>query len=201
MKGYYFITDCRLSRAGNAGDVAQALGAGVRMVQHRDKEADSAAMIAEARLLRRLCREALFLINDRVDVALAVDADGVHLGQEDLHYREARRLLGEKKIIGITVNTMEQAVEAARLGADYLGVSPIFATQTKPDAGEPAGLDLLREIRALVSLPLIAIGGITLDNAPDVIAAGADGVCAISAVVTQPDVGEAIAEFQKLFFL
>jgi thiamine-phosphate pyrophosphorylase len=201
MKGYYFITDCRLSRAGNAGDVAQALGAGVRMVQHRDKEADSAAMIAEARLLRRLCREALFLINDRVDVALAVDADGVHLGQEDLHYREARRLLGEKKIIGITVNTMEQAVEAARLGADYLGVSPIFATQTKPDAGEPAGLDLLREIRALVSLPLIAIGGITLDNAPDVIEAGADGVCAISAVVTQPDVGEAIAEFQKLFFL
>jgi thiamine-phosphate pyrophosphorylase len=201
MKGYYFITDCRLSRAGNAGDVAQALGAGVRMVQHRDKEASAAAMIAEAQLLRRLCREALFLINDRVDVALAVDADGVHLGQEDLHYREARRLLGEKKIIGITVNTMEQAVEAARLGADYLGVSPIFATQTKPDAGEPAGLDLLREIRALVSLPLIAIGGITLDNAPDVIEAGADGVCAISAVVTQPDVGEAIAEFQKLFFL
>ncbi len=148
MKGYYFITDCRLSRAGNAGDVAQALAAGVRVVQHRDKEASAAAMIAEARLLRRLCREALFLINDRVDVALAVDADGVHLGQEDLHYREARRLLGEKKIIGITVNTMEQAVEAARLGADYLGVSPIFATQTKPDAGEPAGLHLLREIRA-----------------------------------------------------
>jgi thiamine-phosphate pyrophosphorylase len=201
VKGYYFITDCRLSRGGNAKDVAQALAAGVRVVQHRDKEASAAAMIAEARLLRRLCREALFLINDRVDVALAVDADGVHLGQEDLHYREARRLLGEKKIIGITVNTMEQAVEAARLGADYLGVSPIFATQTKPDAGEPAGLDLLREIRALVSLPLIAIGGITLDNAPDVIEAGADGVCAISAVVTQPDVGEAIAEFQKLFFL
>ena len=104
MRGYYFITDCRLSRAGNAGDVAQALAAGVRVVQHRDKEASAAAMIEEAMLLRRLCREALFLINDRVDVALAVDADGVHLGQEDLHYREARRLLGEKKIIGITVN-------------------------------------------------------------------------------------------------
>ena len=200
MRGYYFITDCRLSRAGNAGDVAQALAAGVRVVQHRDKEASAAAMIAEARLLRRLCREALFLINDRVDVALAVDADGVHLGQEDLHYREARRLLGEKKIIGITVNTVDQAVEAASLGADYLGVSPIFATQTKPDAGEPAGLDLLREIRALVSLPLVAIGGITLDNAPDVIAAGADGVCAISAVVTKPDVREAISDFQGLFF-
>ena len=141
-----------------------ALAAGVRVVQHRDKEADLAAMIAEARRLRRLCQKALFLVNDRVEVALAVGADGVHLGQEDLHYREARRLLGEKKIIGITVNTPEQALEAERLGADYLGVSPIFATRTKPDAGEPAGLHLLREIRRRVSLPLIAIGGITLDN-------------------------------------
>ena len=120
-------------------------------------------------------------------------------GPGDLHYREARRLLGEKKIIGITVNTMEQALEAASLGADYLGVSPIFATRTKPDAGEPAGLHLLREIRCRVSLPLVAIGGITLDNAPDVIAAGADSVCAISAVVTRPDVRGAVEEFQKLF--
>ena len=199
MKGYYFITDARLSRAGNVRDVEQALAAGVRVVQHRDKEADLAAMIAEARRLRRLCQEALFLVNDRVEVALAVGADGVHLGQEDLHYREARRLLGEKKIIGITVNTPEQALEAARLGADYLGVSPIFATRTKPDAGEPAGLTLLREIRRRVRLPLIAIGGITLDNAPAVIEAGADGVCAISAVVTRPDVRGAIEEFQGLF--
>ena len=199
MKGYYFITDARLSRAGNVRDVEQALAAGVRVVQHRDKEADLAAMIEEARRLRRLCQEALFLVNDRVEVALAVGADGVHLGQEDLHYREARRLLGEKKIIGITVNTPEQALEAARLGADYLGVSPIFATRTKPDAGEPAGLTLLREIRRRVRLPLIAIGGITLDNAPSVIEAGADGVCAISAVVTRPDVRGAIEEFQGLF--
>jgi thiamine-phosphate pyrophosphorylase len=199
MKGYYFITDARLSRAGNVKDVEQALAAGVRVVQHRDKETDLAAMIEEARRLRHLCQEALFLVNDRVEVALAVGADGVHLGQEDLHYREARRLLGEKKIIGITVNTPEQALEAARLGADYLGVSPIFATRTKPDAGEPAGLSLLREIRRRVRLPLIAIGGITLDNAPSVIEAGADGVCAISAVVTRPDVRGAIEEFQGLF--
>ena len=199
MKGYYFITDARLSREGNASDVQQAVAAGVRVVQHRDKEADLAVMIEEARRLRRLCREVLFLVNDRVEVALAVGADGVHLGQEDLHYREARRLLGEKKIIGITVNTPEQALEAARLGADYLGVSPIFATRTKPDAGEPAGLTLLREIRGRVSLPLIAIGGITLDNAPSVIEAGADGVCAISAVVTRTDVKTAIAGFQGLF--
>lgn len=199
MKGYYFITDSRLSLAGNAQDVAQALAAGVRVVQHRDKDADTAVMIAAARILRRLCREALFLINDRVEVALAVHADGVHLGQEDLHYREARRLLGNHKIIGITVNTVDQALEAASLGADYLGVSPIFATQTKPDAGEPAGLSLLREIRRRVSLPLVAIGGITLDNASDVIAAGADSLCAISAVVTRPQVRTAIQAFQNLF--
>jgi thiamine-phosphate pyrophosphorylase len=199
MKGYYFITDTRLSRAGNTRDVEQALAAGVRVVQHRDKEASAAAMIAEARILRRLCQGALFLINDRVEVALAVAADGVHLGQEDLHYRQARRLLGGRKIIGITVNTVEQALEAASLGADYLGVSPIFATQTKPDAGEPAGLSLLREIRVRVKLPLVAIGGITLDNAPDVIQAGADSLCAISAVVTRPDVRAAIQEFQRHF--
>jgi thiamine-phosphate pyrophosphorylase len=199
MKGYYFITDARLSRAGNASDVEHALAVGVRIVQYREKEADTAAMIAEARLLRRLCRKALFLINDRVEVALAVEADGVHLGQEDLHYREARRLLGEDKIIGITVNTVEQALEAASLGADYLGVSPIFATRTKLDAGEPAGLHLLRQIRHRVALPLIAIGGITLDNAPAVIEAGADGICAISAVVTRPDVRRAITDFQGLF--
>ena len=199
MKGYYFITDTRLSLAGNATDVEQAMAANVRVVQHRDKVADTAAMIAEARILRRLCRSALFLVNDRVEVALAVDADGVHLGQEDLHYREARRLLGHNKIIGITVNTVEQALEAASLGADYLGVSPIFATQTKLDAGEPAGLHLLREIRLRVKIPLIAIGGITLDNAPDVIAAGADGFCAISAVVTRPDIQKAITDFQRLF--
>ena len=100
------------------------------------------------------------------------------------------------KIIGITVNTVEQALEAASLGADYLGVSPIFATRTKPDAGEPAGLSLLREIRARVRLPLVAIGGITLDNAPDVIQAGADSLCAISAVVTRPDVRAAIQSFR-----
>ena len=199
MKGYYFITDARLSLAGNVRDVEQALSAGVRVVQHRDKESDLAVMIEEARRLRRLCQGALFLVNDRVEVALAVGADGVHLGQEDLHYRAARRLLGEQKIIGITVNTPEQALEAARLGADYLGVSPIFATRTKPDAGEPAGLTLLREIRRRVSLPLIAIGGITLDNASAVIEAGADGICAISAVVTRPDVRGAIEEFQGLF--
>lgn len=199
MRGYYFITDARLSRAGNRADVLAAVAAGVRVVQYREKEADTAAVLAEARELRRLCHGPLFLLNDYVEIALDVDADGVHIGQEDMPLPEARRLLGPHKIIGVTVNSVDQALAAAQGGADYLGVSPIFATRTKPDAGEPAGLSLLREIRRLVSLPLIAIGGITLENAPAVIAAGADGLCAISAVVTRPDVRAAVEAFHGLF--
>ncbi len=118
----------------------QALAAGVRVVQHRDKEASAAAMIAEARILRRLCREALFLVNDRVEVALAVEADGVHLGQEDLHYREARRLLGEKKIIGITVNTVEQALEAAsHWGPIIWGCRPSLPPKPNPTPANRPG--------------------------------------------------------------
>ncbi len=199
VSGYYFITDARLSRAGNVSDVRAAVAAGVRIIQYRDKEADLTALVAEARELRRLCRQCLFLINDHVEVALAVGADGVHLGQEDMPYDEARRLLGPDKIIGVTVNTVDQAVQAAAQGAAYLGVSPIYATRTKVDAGAPAGLELLRQIRRRVRLPLVAIGGITLENAPAVIAAGADSLCAISAVVTQPDVAATIRAFQCLF--
>jgi thiamine-phosphate pyrophosphorylase len=199
VRGYYFITDARLSRAGNESDVRDAVAAGVRVVQYREKGADTRAMYEEALRLREFCRGALFVVNDRVDLALAVDADGVHLGQQDLPYDLARRLLGPEKIIGITVSSLAEALDAARLGADYLGVSPIFSTSTKADAGEPGGLALLREIRPRVALPLIAIGGITRANAPAVIQAGADGLCAISAVVTRADVQGEIRTFQALF--
>lgn len=199
MRGFYFITDARLSRAGNVADVKSALAAGVRLVQYREKHADSRAVIAEARVLREICRDVLFLVNDRVDVALAVEADGVHLGPKDLPCPVARRLLGPKKIIGITVSSLAEAREAIQEGADYLGVSPIFATATKADAGEPTGVQLLSAIKAEADIPLVAIGGITLENAPQVIAAGADSLCAISAVVSQADVGQAITGFQELF--
>jgi thiamine-phosphate pyrophosphorylase len=179
--------------------VAQAVAAGVRVVQYRRKEGKPKDLVAEARQLRDCCRSLRFLVNDRVDVALEVAADGVHLGQEDLSCHEARKLLGPGKIIGVTVHNLPEALEAQAAGADYLGVSPIFATITKADAGVPAGVALLAEIRRRVSLPLVAIGGITLDNAPQVIAAGADAVCAISAVVTKSDVRAAIAQFQALF--
>ena len=199
MRGFCFITDAGLSRAGNLSDVKQAVVAGVMVVQYREKQAGAKAMLEEARKLRSLCKDMIFLVNDRVDIALAAAADGVHLGQDDLPCGAARRLLGKKKIIGLTVRNLAEALEAQDLGADYLGVSPIFLTSTKGDAGPPAGLTLLQEIRRRVSLPLIAIGGITLANAPAVIRAGADGVAAISAVVTKPDVKAEIEKFQALF--
>ena len=199
MKGYYFITDSGLSRAGNISDVKLADACNVCAVQYRNKNAETREMFDEALRLREICRNALFLINDRIDIALAVDADGVHLGQSDMPYRAARKMLGPEKIIGITVHNITEATEAQRLGADYLGVSPIFQTATKSDAGKPAGIALIEEIRSRVDIPLIAIGGINLANALEVVRAGADGLCAISAVVAKEDVSSEIKRFQELF--
>jgi len=199
MKGYYFVTDSKLSRAGNVSDVQNAVAAGVEVVQYRRKDASTAELFAEAAVLRKLGRQTIFLVNDRVDIALAVQADGVHLGQEDLPLPAARKLLGRGKIIGLTVHSFAEARQAEVAGADYLGVSPIFTTQTKMDAGQPAGIQLIQQIKTMVKLPLIAIGGINLANAPEVIRAGADGLCAISAVVSREDVRLEVETFQRLF--
>jgi len=141
----------------------------------------------------------IFIINDRVDIALAVDADGVHIGNDDMPYGVSRKLLGKKKIIGVTVHNVKEAVKAQKMGADYLGVSPIFSTGTKKDAGLPVGVELIKKIKRSVSIPIIAIGGINLSNAPRVIEAGANGLCAISAVVTKQNVKQEIEKFQELF--
>ena len=139
MKGYYFITDQTLSRAGSPSDVKAAVAAKAAAVQYRRKDADTGEMYREALQLRKICRGVPFLINDRVDIALAVAADGVHLGQEDLPCAAARKILGRRKIIGVTVHSLAQAVKAEKDGADYVAVSPIFETATKPDAGRPIG--------------------------------------------------------------
>ncbi len=141
----------------------------------------------------------IFLINDRVDIALATEADGVHLGQSDMPCLAARKLLGQEKIIGVTVHSLAEALQAESMGADYLGVSPIFQTATKPDAGKPAGIRLIEEIRAQVDIPLIAIGGINHCNAGEVVRAGADGLCAISCVVAKENVRDEIKKFQEIF--
>lgn len=199
MIGYYFITDSSLSRAGNTSDLKNALAARVKFVQYRQKKASTQELYQEALKLRRMCKDNIFLVNDRVDIALAVDADGVHLGSEDLPYAVARKLLGKKRLIGLTVRSLGEAKVAQKLGADYLGVSPIFSTLTKKDAGLPTGARLIKEIKKSVSLPIVAIGGINLLNAPEVIRSGADGLCAISAVVTKPEVKKEIEKFQALF--
>lgn len=199
IRGYYFISDSGLSRAGTLSDVKAAVSAGVTVVQYREKNADTRRMVDEARALREICRGITFLINDRVDVALAVGADGVHLGQNDLPYSAARRILGSKRIIGLTVHSLEEARWAQEAGADYIGAAPIFSTQTKSDAGASIGIDGLKQICQQISIPAAAIGGITPANAADVIAAGADAVCAISAVVAQDDPAGEIRKFQELF--
>jgi len=199
MHGYYFITGSSLSRAGNYSDCKNALSAGVRVVQYRNKDCGTKEMYEEAFELRALCKNVTFLINDRLDIALAVGADGVHIGREDIPYNAARKILGKKKIIGITAHSVKEARQAQKLGADYIGVSPVFFTKTKKDAGKPAGLKLIKEIKKQVSIPVIAIGGINLSNAKEAIEAGADGLCAISAVVTKPDVKKEIEKFQAIF--
>lgn len=200
IKGYYFITDSKLSLAGNISDVKNALAAGVKVIQYRDKHKNTKELYKEALALRTICKKATFLMNDRLDIAIAVNADGVHLGNEDFPYCIARKLLGPKKIIGLTVHSLLEAIEAEKSGADYLGVSPIFSTKTKLDAGNPKGIQLLKKIRKNISIPVVAIGGIGIDNAPDVIRAGADGLCAISAVIAKKDVQEEIKKFQVIFY-
>lgn len=199
MIGYYFITDSSLSLAGNISDVKNALLAQVKFVQYRAKHLNTKEMYGEALKLREICGKANFLVNDRVDIALAVNADGVHLGQDDLPYRVARRLLGRKKIIGVTVHNIREAKEAQKAGADYVGVSPVFSTGTKQDAGRPIGIASLKNIREAVSIPIVAIGGINLLNVDKIIRAGAGGLCAISAVVTKRNVRREIEKFQELF--
>lgn len=203
MRGYYFITDSGLSLSGNVADVKAALAAGVTVVQYREKNRSSREMYREALQLRELClgSGALFIVNDRVDIALAVDADGVHLGQDDMPYAAARRILGAGRVIGVSVSTIGEAIDAGGSGADYLGVGPVFTTSTKADAAAPCGLELVSLIRKRCPIPLVAIGGIDEFNAAGVIGAGADMVCSISAVVTRNNVEERARFFNSLFDL
>ena len=167
------------------------------MIQLRDKRAGPRQLLPQAREMARLCRDrgVRFIVNDRLDLALAADADGVHLGQDDLPPRAARKLLGSRKILGISTHSLEQAVRAAENGADYLGIGPIFATATKSTGYEPVGCEMIRQLRSRIDLPLLAIGGITLDNVGEVIRAGATGAAVISAIIGSDDIARATEAF------
>jgi thiamine-phosphate pyrophosphorylase len=196
---FYLVTDSRLSRCGVFSDVERALEAGCMVIQYREKGKCTRDMVAEAARIRELCSgKALFLVNDRIDVALAVDADGVHIGQDDMPFESARRILGPERIIGLTVHDEREAIEAERLGADYMGLSPIFSTGTKADAGQACGVGMITRVRTCISIPLVVIGGITKGNVAGTILAGADAAVAISVVVGAGDVAREVREFCEI---
>jgi len=187
----HVLTDREWSRGRDLLSVAAAaLDGGATVIQLRDKSASTRLLIEEGLALRALTRErgALLIVNDRVDVALAVEADGAHVGQDDMPAGLARRLLGPKRILGVSVANIEEADEAVAGGADYLGVGPIFPSPGKADAGPATGVHLLTELAKRYTIPLIAIGGITAENAVEVMRAGAAGVAVITAVVYAEDI-------------
>ena len=183
----YLVTDRALSRGRATAEIVRAaVTGGVTCVQLREKHCGTREFLEEARALRVVSR-ALgipLIVNDRVDVALAVGADGVHLGQQDMPLADARRLGPPGWIIGVSAESPADAIRAEKEGADYVGVSPVFATPTKADAAPPLGLEGLRNIRAAVKIPLVAIGGIHAGTARAAIRAGADGLAVVSAIVS-----------------
>ena len=202
MRGIYLVTDRGLCRGRMLLDVvAQAVKGGVSCVQLREKEMPTRVFVEEALAVKNILapHRIPLMINDRIDVALACGADGVHIGQEDMPYETARRLLGPKAIIGLSVETWAD-VEASRdLDVDYLGVSPVFATPTKTDTKEPWGLEGLRKIKAFSRHPLVAIGGISEANAREVTEAGADCLAVVSAICSAENPAVATARLKNVF--
>ncbi len=196
----YFITDPALTRKTVLEDVEAALKAGVKIIQYREKNKNTRDMVEEAVKIRELCfkNNALLIINNRVDVALAVDADGIHLGNEDMPYQTARKILGNEKIIGLTVRNIKEALKAQNEGADYIGVGPIFETRTKEDAGVPSGIKFIEEVKKTIKIPFVAIGGINESNIDYVLKAGVKSVAIISAIVTGPDVEKESKKFRNI---
>ena len=197
----YLVTDSALAMGRALPDVVRAaVDGGVTCVQVREKDVPSRAYIERLLLVRPLLRECSIplFVNDRVDVALAVEADGVHLGQTDMPLVMARSIAADRLIVGVSCETVQDAIDAERGGADYVSVSPVFVTPTKTDTAPALGLDGVRAIRRAIHLPVVAIGGISAANAADVIHAGADGICVVSAIVSAPDPRAAAAALREI---
>lgn len=186
-------------RVGPEQALSRAIDAGVRFFQYRNKSGPRRSIYETSLRLVRLTRSAgaLFVVNDHADIAAAIEADGVHLGQDDLPIEYARKLLGKNKLIGVSTHSPDQAEAAERGGADYIGFGPLFPTSTK-DAGPSQGTRNLSVVKQTVLIPVIAIGGINRTNAQDVMRAGADGVAVISAVLSAPDIKQAAEEMLKI---
>lgn len=196
----YAITDRHWLKGETLHDqVRKAIEGGATFIQLREKHLDKEEFLKEAMEIKALCAEykVPFVINDDVDIALKIDADGVHVGQSDMQAGDVRAKLGLDKIIGVSAQTVEQALLAEKNGADYLGVGAVFATSSKDDAIE-VGPEVLKAICSAVSIPVVAIGGITKENVTQLKGSGISGIAVISAVFAQPDIKVAAAELRKL---
>ena len=201
VRGLYAITPDNENTQSLVAQVSAAISGGVRFVQYRNKTATSQKRLAQALALKSLCRDrgASLIINDHVDLALAVDADGIHVGSGDASYKDARGALGNDKLIGISCyNRLELALAAQAHGANYIAFGSFFPSQVKPGAVH-APTDLLSAARRRLEISIVAIGGITIDNAPPLITAGADALAVISALFSAPDVTAAARSFTALF--
>lgn len=199
--GVYLITDRACCGSRSVEDVVSAaIDSGVTLVQLREKNLDARPMLALGRRLLELLRPAGIglIINDRIDVAQVLDADGVHIGQQDIPYPEARRLLGPAKIIGVSVSSESEARQVAGWDVDYVGVGPVYATATKPDAGIALGVDESARLARISGHRAVAIGGIDSANAAPLYAAGLEGIAAISAICSAPDPGAATRRLVRL---
>lgn len=197
----YLVTDRPLSLGRSLEEiVSKAVAGGVTMVQLREKEASTKEFIDLAIRLKEILKpyNVPLIINDRVDVALAADADGVHVGQSDMPYEIARKLLGPDKIIGLSVENMDEVLEANELDVDYIGISPVYATQTKTDTAVPFGLEGLREAVRISLHPTVAIGGMNMRTAAEVMQTGCDGIAVVSAISSAEDVTEASKELKEI---
>jgi len=186
----YLVTDRSLSKGRSMEKIVeQAVKGGATMVQLREKDCTTRKFLKLAQHLKGVLAPlgVPLIINDRVDIALASDADGLHIGQSDMPYDIARQLLGPNKIIGLSVENMEQAIAANDIDVDYIGISPVFSTNTKTDTQTPFGLEGIKTIASFSRHPMVAIGGINAENTPHIMRAGANGVAVVSAIVSAQD--------------
>lgn len=197
----YLVTDRSLSLGRSLESVvAQAVEGGVTMVQLREKDCSTLEFYEQAILLKKCLHpyNIPLIINDRLDIALACDAEGLHIGQNDMPYDIARKLLGRDKIIGLSVECLQDAVNANELDVDYIGISPVFGTPTKTDTAPALGLNGVQEIVKISRHPAVGIGGINKTNASEVISAGAEGISVVSAIMSAIDPKESALELKRI---